>query len=126
MHDFEYKYIFDNEYETIQETFQEVSIICKIYKNKVAELYEILYNNNPKQFCVCIRSIAEKLYDHGCKEIIQLLYKDDYETIKDKTTWKIIDNHDCEFQDCCYNKTVIVSCDITEFIDNIAYAMDLV
>lgn len=129
-----YPYIFDVPSDVITKTCGNMSVTCKLYNDNIAEIYDINYNgaDGGRQkilsLSLCIRNMIEELESKGYTKILQLLYYNDYNTIKKKTKWTIIKSCTkcaCNNKQCMYNGTVLVCCNINEFIDNFAIGMDL-
>ena len=79
------------------------------------KLFEIDFSNF-KLFCKLISESIDELTHRGIKYIRQMVLYDEYnQFLKAKTTWKII-HHDTIMG------TVLIECDINEFINNFAEA----
>jgi len=79
-----------------------------------------------KLFCTLLRNSTADLISKDIKKIYHFVTKEDFETFKNSTVWKI-EHHNLSFNKQLnerYN-LLLLSCDILDFIDNIAKGLSI-
>jgi len=137
------KYVIPSMYERFEQTVNAIKLSFVIDKHNKISLFEYvdfaLHKNLTPQmrlkiFCTLLRNCTCELINQGITHIYHVINHQEYEEIKNKTSWTITEHKDfltvySTFNDLNPNtddeKNVILVCDIKEFVDNIANGLGI-
>lgn len=142
----------DDEYEVYQQNVNAMSIKFIINKSRMQALFDtvdfasdskLTPQMRLKFFCTLLRNSVCELMKKKIKTIYHFIIKDEYEQFKNKTTWSIVPvaaNEPLIWDGECvtslvkatgnanmldFKNIILLSCDIKDFVDNMARALDI-